>query len=554
MVAVFISMAGLLHAQPEVSRPGDRPLEIPDFLPPPTQKGQILPPVPIPGTPDPRGLSGGRQIFIREYRISGNTVFTDHELLELTRPYAGRRVTLAELEALRDRLTRKYIDDDYITSGAVIPDQTIVDGVLEFKIVEGSLGQVNVATDGRFRESRLEARLRHGLSTVLNVKELEKNLQLLQQDPRIRSVHARLLPAEQRGKAVLNVDIHEEPPHWFQIAFDNYHAPTVGSELPSAALGMTNLTGFGDSLTVDYGINRGLLNFDTRYEFPITERETTLGFHIDASRSKVTEAPFDAFDIESRSETYGIDFRYPVYRSLESQFHLFLTGELRRSKSFVLGSGFSFSPGPEEGLSKVSVLRFGQEWTSRSRSRVMAARSTFSLGIDMLDATINGADVPDGQFFAWLGQFQWACRLPVFGPLPSQFIVRADVQLTESPLLGMEQFAIGGHNTVRGYHENTLVRDNGAIGSVELRVPVYHRHGAIVELAPFFDYGYGWQSDRETVGPWSISSAGVGCRIELGSHFRMEVYWGKAFRKFEDPTDDYNLQDDGIHFRLEVSY
>jgi hemolysin activation/secretion protein len=554
ILGICIFWAVPLNAQPEARRPADRPLELPDFAPPQADTGQVLPPIQIPKTPDPRGLSGGRRIFIRGYRIVGNTVFSDSALLSLTRQYAGKEVTLAELEALRDRLTLKYINAGYITSGVVIPEQTISEGILEFRVVEGVLDRVRVSTDGRFRKRRIEDRIRLGLPAILNVKELESNLQILQQDPRIQSVHARLLPAEQKGRAVLEVVVNEARPFWFQAALDNHHAPTIGSEMASGSIGLRNITGYGDTMVASYGQSRGLRDFDMSYLFPLSARESTLGFHIETSRSEVTEAPFDTFDIESRSETYGLDLRHPIFRSVKSQFHLFLTGELRRSKSFVLGSGFSFSPGPEEGESKISVLRFGQEWTYRSRSQVVAARSTFSLGVDMLDATINAGDVPDGQFFAWLGQVQWAYRMPLFGPFPTQVILRADVQLADSPLLGMEQFAIGGHNTVRGYHENTLVRDNGAIGSIEFRVPVYQGHGALVELAPFFDYGYGWQSQRETIGPWDICSAGVGFRIGLKNHVRMEAYWGKAFRDLQNPTDDYNLQDDGIHFRMEVNY
>jgi len=44
----------------------------------------------------------------------------------------------------------------------------------------------------------------------------------------------------------------------------------------------------------------------------------------------------------------------------------------------------------------------------------IAARSRFSVGTDALGGTIHGDPaIPDGQFFAWLGQFQWARRLDV---------------------------------------------------------------------------------------------------------------------------------------------
>jgi hypothetical protein len=64
---------------------------------------------------------------------------------------------------------------------------------------------------------------------------------------------------------------------------------------------------------------------------------------------------------------------------------------------------FSFSEGPQDGKSKVAVLRLFQDWVNRDAKRVLAARSQFSIGLNAFGATKNDGSVPDGQFFAWLG-------------------------------------------------------------------------------------------------------------------------------------------------------
>jgi DhnA family fructose-bisphosphate aldolase class Ia len=38
---------------------------------------------------------------------------------------------------------------------------------------------------------------------------------------------------------------------------------------------------------------------------------------------------------------------------------------------------------------------------------VITARSNFSLGVGAFGATINSGSVSDGQYLAWLGQFEW---------------------------------------------------------------------------------------------------------------------------------------------------
>lgn len=61
-----------------------------------------------------------------------------------------------------------------------------------------------------------------------------------------------------------------------------------------------------------------------------------------------------------------------------------------------------------EGKTRVSALRFLQEWTRRSEKQVLAARSQFSFGIDAFGASLRpDGKEPDSRFFTWRGQGQW---------------------------------------------------------------------------------------------------------------------------------------------------
>jgi len=158
--------------------------------------------------------------------------------------------------------------------------------------------------------------------------------------------------------------------------------------------------------------------------------------------------------------------------------------DLRRNSTFILNDiPFSFSEGPKNGRSNVTVVRFFQDWVERGASRVLAARSEFSLGIDAFDATTNNIGT-DGRFFSWLGQFQWVQQLTP----KTLLLARLTAQLTGDSLLSLEKFSVGGLDTVRGYRQNQLVTDNGVVGSFELRFPPISNYKAF-QLAPFFDIG-----------------------------------------------------------------
>jgi hemolysin activation/secretion protein len=545
-----VSLALSTSAAGQRVRPGDEPLQLPSFEPKAREPGHVLPPLELPSKPDTRGLSGGARAHVREILVTGNTALPDDTLAEVTEPYVGRELSFEDLEELRDALTLAYVRRGYLTSGAVIPTQSLADGVLRVQIIEGEIAGIDIETDGRFRDRYLRKRVQLAASRPVNVYRLEEQLQLLQSDDRIRTVDAALVPGRARGESRLAVRVAEANPWRIQLGSNNYESPAIGSSGGFFDVAYRNLTGFGDSLRAAYKMTEGLREVWARYEVPLTARDTSLELHLQRTWADVVENPFESLDIESRTQTYGFTLRQPIVRSSSTNLAVFLTGEWRESKAYLLGDLFSFGQGPENGVAKLSVLRFGQEGAYRSPNRVFAMRSMLTWGLPILDATEHNGDVPDGRFVAWLGQLQGAWRFPSL--LESQILLRGDVQLSSSPLLGLEQFAIGGNDTVRGYRENTLVRDNGLIGSVEVRVPVWLRPDGAprLELAPFVDAGYSWNDNHPRGSPSTLVGVGLGARLALTKRIRTNVYWGYQVKDVDYDSDDWNLQDAGIHLGI----
>ncbi len=496
-------------------------------------------------------------VIIKEIQVKGSTVFSDRELKKITDPYVNHPLTDEIIEEIRHVLTLNYINKGYVNSGAVIPDQIAEKGKIVFHIIEGRVSQVDIFDNKWFSKKYIEDRLFLETDHPLNVASLQKRLQQLQQDHRIAHIQAELKPGINLGDSLLNVRVEEKNPFQVQLGFNNYQVPAVGSEQWMANITHQNLTGNGDIFHVN-----GLLSeenntqIDVWYLFPITARDTTLTMRYRKSDLDVMEGIFEDLDISSESEVYQITLRHPFYRTLTQEFALALSGENNRSRTYLLGEPFSFSQGAENGKSINTVLRFSQEWTYRTQKQVAALRSQFSLGINELDATIHDNGLPDGDFFSWLGQFQWAKKI---NTLDTQLLFRADLQLASDSLLGLEQIDAGGRYTVRGYRENQLVRDQAFITSIEARVPLIQNKGwtEYLQVAAFFDYGEAWNKSIDTPSPDNISSIGIGlrwsgCLMKTPFEIRpqIEVYYGIPLRDVD--TSGGNLQDDGIHFQFLV--
>ncbi|GMV52192.1 MAG: hypothetical protein NBKEAIPA_02038 [Nitrospirae bacterium] len=516
----------------------------------------ILPQIPLAPQQPLVPPSGALRLFVHDIHVTGSTVFSDAELADVTAPYRNRELTSDDLERVRLALTLLYVNRGYLTSGAVIPDQDVSFGVIVIQIVEGTLSRIQVEGNRWFRSAYLRNRVARGVSTPVSIHPLQERIQLLQQDPRIERINAELQPGDRRGESVLNVRVQEANPFKAWLDFNNYQTPVVGAERGLATVAHQNVTGHGDQLTFTYGRSRGVNPIiDASYNLPLTASDTTFTAYYRRNAFLVVENPFRALDLNVDSEIIGMTLRQPIYRTVTDEVALSLTGEhlyLKTTSAFdVPGLPSLFIPGSSTtGVATVNALRIGQEYTHRTSSFVFAALSRFSIGLNVLGSTINSAPLPDSRFVSWLGQAQAMQRWDDWGGL--QLIGRVAAQIADDRLFPLEQMPVGGRFSVRGYRENSLVRDNAVLASIEPRIPLVRFASGEdrVQLAPFVDIGHAWNAKGATPDVRTLASIGAGIRwmILPQERARFEVYWGQQLNHLR--SGEGNLQDHGIHLQL----
>jgi hemolysin activation/secretion protein len=394
----------------------------------------------------------------------------------------------------------------------------------------------------------VRSRLIAATKAPVNIPRLNQALQLLQLNPLFSRINANLTAGSASGRDVLLVNIKEADPLNSVIVVDNKEPPSVGSFGSTAILAHNNLLGIGDRLSAAVGITEGVNNYQLDYTVPINSRDGTLSFSYDNGRNSVIEEPFAPIGIRGKSQSYSISLRQPIVRSPTEEFALSLSANLRQSRTFLLDDEpFSFTEGPEKGESKVSTLRFSQDWLQRRSSSVLAARSQFSVGLGVLGATVNDTGT-DGRFFSWLGQVQWVQAIN--RQKDALLVGRVAAQLTPDSLLPLEQFAIGGADSVRGYRTNQSVASNGIFGSVEVRLPIVRAESGfgLIQLTPFVDVGTVWGNELATD---MLLSTGLGLRWQLGNSLSARIDWGIPLISIDRQGN--SLQDDGISFSLQVN-
>lgn len=552
-------------------KPKDSP-KLPEYLPeegsPESRKNFTLPPVPEKRTPQSEGESqtdetdkSQTKLFeLKGVKFEGNTLFSHEQLSKIAAPFINQIAGMAELEEIRYQITRYYVDKGYINSGALIkPNPNVTDGVVTYLIIEGRLTNIKIKGNGRLKENYIKKRVWKDADKPFNTRKLQDYFQMLLQDPLIDKMDGNIVPGIKQGEAELDIDVTRARPYDLSISASNHSSPNLGSEKLSINQTVRNLTGFGDSLNAVFDFTEGTQEIDALYAVPINSNNTTLALNYNYSRNEIVSKPFDPLNIESRLKSTKLSLSHPIYHTLRRDISMGVSVKSEETRTYIDGS-FSIFEGSENGVDKATVVQLTQSFDDRTTRQVMALRSTFSFGLDMLSPTLHSESLPDGEFAAWLGQVQYARR---FDGKAGQIIFKGNVQLADDRLFAMEQFTLGGGDSVRGYRENKHTGDNGYLFSIEWRVPVWESQKTgheeqtkLLQIAPFMDYGSAWdkehftrESDRSDN---TLHSVGIGL-LWSTPKLDTQIYYGYAIED-DESDDEYDIQDDGIHFSVTYNF
>jgi hemolysin activation/secretion protein len=529
---------------------------------------------------------------ISELHISGNTLISTEELLnnlpqiyntsdkpikqaepgELydLRPLHGivlhpgqpREVSRRTLQGFTQYIISVYQDHGYagiyvyIAAQAVQGSVRLQDGILPVEIVEAKISEINITSYNTDREQVEKGILRSSviedwspvkIGQVVNKKELDYFVDLLNLNPD-RHVSAVISRSSEPNTLALGYDVYEADPWHYYIQVDN-----SGTEerqwAPRIGLSNTNLTGIDDKLNGLYqapwesGIEDNYLLFGS-YEFPVfTPR---LNFSIFGGRSKFDTTPaggplnflgrgsfyggmlsFNVFQINSWFMDITNSFSYEksevtptLFKTLQSDVEMYL---------WTFGVGFHRS----DDISNTSV-RFNrvQSVDGSTRSRFEKARQDADPDFNIY--TISAAysqylDLDKVQRFS--SSFRWIT--------------------TNERLAPSKMTTFGGLYSVRGYEEDEIVADKGALMSfqyefdlVQYSKPVdgsdnesddvQNNSLELSKLAPVAFFDFGRAKTEDTVAgekkTQELSSIGMGLLVDVGNDFSAGIYYGRPLR------------------------
>ena len=482
--------------------------------------------------------------------VTGNRLLKETVIEKLKAPYLRAHVTLADVAALRDEITKALIEKGYMNSGAVVDSQDVTNGELTIRIVEGHLSRVNTKGLKNLSHRYIEQRLHVSDARPLDILKVQRDFQLLLEDRNIDTLNARLVPGELPGASVLEVEVKEKSRYNLTTFSASDRSPTVGDVRAGVRGSVSSIIQSGDVISAEVGRTRGLLDARFSYSTPLLPNNLTLNISVQGSSSKILERPLNALDATSKSLYESVGLSLPVWASPGRSITLTSSLDHLRTTTALLGTPYSFSQGSVGGVTDYGIWRTGIGYSYFTSQQSYAVNATLSRGIAGKAAAFG----VDKNFSHLIVSGEFIQEITRTG---QRLIVRGEALFSKDKLYSTEMISIGGADSVRGYRQNADLGSEGYWTSIEYQAPLsdFWRIKSSanswaapdkVRLGAFFDAGHVKKSGNPA-SDFGTNPRSVGLRAIWSpvSHIVVDVYAAKALRK---PVSNTSFQDQGFGF------
>jgi len=528
----------------------------------------------------PLGLDDGPRIVVTSFRLVGAvdrpsygvSVAEAAALLETARreqPTDG--FSINQLHEVAGKVAAYYREHGYILAQSFVPEQEVANGEVTVQVLEGTLASIQVEGNQGYRAKVLERPFLALLGEPIEKDSIESALLTLTNYPGVTAFGV-LGAGREVGTSQLTLRVQSEDRFAMEAALDNHGSQfageyrtqivfTINDPLRRAdRLQLVGLYALDSSESGTHGLYGGL-----DYQIPLfSPRDSLRVLHLTNTYTVGASAgSLATVDTEGETQVDEIGYRHDFPRSRLGSASIGLAMNVKSAE-------FSAPPAAIYD-DKLTTVRLDAQWErvdTRFRGVNHFALSYThgfkdllgSLG-DYDPAVLGGASRlgASGEFDKISLQVQRLQRLTQ----STSVLLRVDGQYSDDPLVSLEQFSLGGPNSVRAYSVSEVLAERGGVASLELilgapgiaKRPAFGSYtwGQLLQLSVFADYAKGWLNPPLLSGQErSVELSGAGAALQFAVP-------GHVFARFEvaSPLSNRpvgNDRDPQFYFRLGASF
>ncbi len=519
----------------------------------------VIPPV----TERPLNVEEGVKIVVNRFELEGVVerpgLINASEvegLVEKLRKKSAGLMTMGQMQLVADEVTTYYRSHGMILAKAYIAAQTVSADVVKLTVLEGKLGAVvsegvsplptpRAAKDlfftdkSRYSEELLQKPFQPLLGEPVVKEKFEEALFQLLNYPGLQ-YSAVVRPGSEVGTADLYIKETAERLFSGSLGLDNYGSKYTGKYRPRLDISFNNPTKAADKLSMTLMatvIPSNDLYGGASYERPLAWSNNYFG--VDYARNVFdVGGSLEDLQLSGKSDIFDMYYKHSFQKSRVGS----INGLLRLSSITALTKKETTTIS----IDKLCVLTAETEFINYMDQFLGGGVTNLDLVVsrglenflgsnenndpDTSRVTASDEKVP-AEFWKLNAEFSRLQRLWTNASL----LVRFNGQVTDSALVSVEQFALGGPDTVRAYPQAELMMDQGYFTSAELifNAPGFADHpgfsnrtwGELLQVSLFCDNAGGMLKDplanEEESG--YLSGAGVGVHFTMPGIFSADL-------------------------------
>jgi hemolysin activation/secretion protein len=193
--------------------------------------------------------------LVKRFVIKGANLFTAKEFEPVLSKYKDKELSMTDLQKAADEITGLYRKNGYISSLTYVPVQEITGDTVEFKVVEGRIGDIQVEDPKYSKVETVRKKFLVEKGQILDSKKLEANLHRVNKQAD-RTMRAVLSPGatSETSNLLLKLDKEKSPQHLF-AEFNNRGSKYTDKNRWGLGYVNNNLSGNDDMLAVKFNTN-----------------------------------------------------------------------------------------------------------------------------------------------------------------------------------------------------------------------------------------------------------------------------------------------------------
>jgi hemolysin activation/secretion protein len=540
VVALFAANQSALAQQPIGA--GGQIQQIPQA--PTLQKSTPDLPIPINrGDMLARPGAAGPKILVTSLHVTGQTHFSEAELVAATDFKPGSELDLADLRALAWKITDFYNQSGYFLAQAYLPAQNIKDGIVTIAVIEGRYGEIGLHNESHVSDGLINSVL-DGLKSgdPVEIAPLERRLLIISDIPGVEE-RSTMSPGAEVGTSDLNINLTPGPWVTGSLEADNWGNPYTGAYRLGATVNVNNLLGYGDVLSLRTLDSTTGGMFYGRVSYQAQVQDATVGVAFTAFQYRLGEQ-FSSLDASGTEEIASVYGSYPLIRSRNSNLYALIDLDYRIFQDKIGAMSTVTDKSAEVltvGLSGDSHDTLGGGgWNTYYIAGTFGNLDIQTAQARQIDAASARTDGGYAKLYGSVSRLQ-----NVIGPLSLYGYVRGQAAFQNLDI--SEKMELGGATGVRAYPEGEAYGDEGYIATLEARLllPTWSVLPGQVQLIGFVDTGYvtqnysPWYNGPNS--PWfngsnSASRSGVGVGLTWAEINNFSVSVGVAHRLGDPPA------------------